>query len=213
MSGFWRTCCVSAHAGDGKKITRVCGDFFVYAQQAGRSRGSRFPSTSGDRDLRQERCPYRIRRVRPGLSSAHAGRALLKRGKAAFAPAPRHSPHLPPSPTRTQRDLQVIARHQVRVHGDAPAVVASRAPSARGSATPHSRKARWFCPVTTTFGRSADAPGRGYERYDAARADRSCSHHSWRDARARSRPVDARRGDAARPPSPASRGKKSSSAL
>ena len=114
----------------------------------------------------------------PRLSSAHAGRALLKRGKAAFAPAPRHSPHLPPPPTRTQRDLQVIARHQVRVHDDAPAVVASRAPSARGSATPHSRKARWFCRVTTTFGRSADAPGRGYERRDAARADRSCSRHS-----------------------------------
>ena len=34
----------------------------------------------------------------PRLSSAHAGRALLKRGKAAFAPALRHSPHLPPPP-------------------------------------------------------------------------------------------------------------------
>ena len=45
-----------------QKTTRVCGDFPALI----RSRGSRFPSTSGDRDLRQERSPYKIRRVRPG---------------------------------------------------------------------------------------------------------------------------------------------------
>ena len=155
-----------------QKTTRVCGDFPALIPRLS------FPVHVRRSRLEAGTKPIQNPPRSPRLSSAHAGRALLKRGKAAFAPAPRHSPHLPPPPTRTQRDLQVIARHQVRVHGDAPAVVASRAPSARGSATPHSRKARWFCRVTTTFGCSADAPGRGYERRDAARADRSCSRHS-----------------------------------
>jgi hypothetical protein len=149
--------------------------------------------------LRQERSPYRIPAFAPFSS---AGGRAMKIPKSRVRPASAPLSASSTSPSRTQRDHRVIAHHQVRASTATRPRWERRAPRTRGF--PRRRiaeSALAFGRVTTTFARSADAPGRGRERRDPARADRSRSSRPRRDARARSRRADARRGDSARPPS------------
>ena len=139
-----RTGCVSAHAGDlAKNHPRVWRFFCVYAQQAGRSRGSRFPSTSGDRELRQERSPYRIRRVFSSRSRPRGERKITAGAGFHITRVCRDTTYPLKSPNRSSV-LQQLHRHPLHkrmeiseVYGSVAQLVVRQIPALKVACSSH----------------------------------------------------------------------------